>query len=144
MATPPIQLVLPTPLHQSFLPQHPQMPTQTQTLLLAALSYVVNALPNQSLCLQAGIALRNLCDANRKALAPQIAAFGELHNSLGSIPVCLLFSSCGNIDFKLHARIPKKARCSNPLPASFKRYHLNKKFHPLRCASHCACLPWSS
>ncbi len=83
----PIQLVLPRTPDQSFLPQHQQTATQTQTLLLAALSYVVNALPNQSLSLQAGIALRNLCDANRKALAPQIAAFGELHNSLGSIPV---------------------------------------------------------
>lgn len=82
----PIQLVLPRTPDQSFLPQHQQTATQTQTLLLAALSYVVNALPNQSLSLQAGIALRNLCDANRKALAPQIAAFGELHNSLGSIP----------------------------------------------------------
>lgn len=139
MAIPPIQLGLPTPPHQSFLPQHQQMPTQTQTLLLAALSYVVNALPNQSLCLQAGIALRNLCDANRKALAPQIAAFGELHNNLGSIPVCFLFSSRGNI-FKFHVRTPKKARCSNPLPASFKHCHLNKRFHPLRCVCYCTCL----
>lgn len=75
---------------QSFQSQHlqpPQAQTQAQTLLLAALSYVANALPNQALCLQAGVALRNLCDANRKALAPQIAAFGELHSGLGSIPV---------------------------------------------------------
>jgi hypothetical protein len=78
---------------QSFQPQHQQKPqaqTQAQALLLAALSYVVNALPNQTLCLQAGVALRNLCDANRKALAPHIAAFGELHSGLGSVPVCIL------------------------------------------------------
>ncbi|KAF8995387.1 armadillo-type protein [Cyathus striatus] len=39
-----------------------------------------------TLCLQAAVALRNLCDANRKALAPHIAAFGELHAGLESIP----------------------------------------------------------
>ncbi|KAJ3573233.1 hypothetical protein NP233_g2568 [Leucocoprinus birnbaumii] len=88
-ATPLIQPTLPETSDQSFLLPHqpqPQTPSQAQTLLLAALSYVANALPNQGLCLQAGVALRNLCDANRKALAPHIAAFGELHNGLGSIP----------------------------------------------------------
>jgi hypothetical protein len=70
-------------------PSH-QRASQTQTLLLAALSYVVSALPNQALCLQAGVALRNLCDSNRKALAPHIAAFGELHSGLGSVPVSYL------------------------------------------------------
>jgi hypothetical protein len=70
---------------------HRQQASQTQTLLLAALSYVVSALPNPALCLQAGVALRNLCDSNRKALAPHIAAFGELHSGLGSVPVSYLF-----------------------------------------------------
>ncbi len=49
--------------------------------------YVVSALTDQSLCLQAASALRNLCDANRKTLAPQIAAFAELHAGLERIPV---------------------------------------------------------
>ncbi|KAF9443602.1 ARM repeat-containing protein [Macrolepiota fuliginosa MF-IS2] len=71
---------------QSQVQQPTQRQTQAQALLLSALSYVVNALPNQALCLQAGVALRNLCDANRKALAPHIAAFGELHGGLGSVP----------------------------------------------------------
>lgn len=80
---------------QSFQPQQlqpAQHQTQAQALLLSALSYVVNALPNQALCLQAGVALRNLCDSNRKALAPHIAAFGELHSGLGSVPVSTVSS----------------------------------------------------
>ncbi|KAF5347245.1 hypothetical protein D9756_009920 [Leucocoprinus leucothites] len=88
-ATPLTQPILPETSDRSFLlpnQQQTQTQTQAQTLLLAALSYVANALPNQALCLQAGVALRNLCDANRKALAPHIAAFGELHNGLESVP----------------------------------------------------------
>lgn len=56
---------------------------------MTVLGYVVAALTDPSLCLQAALALRNLCDANRKALAPQISAFAELYAGLGSIPVCL-------------------------------------------------------
>lgn len=59
----------------------------TTRLLMAAVGYVVAALPDSSLCLQAASALRNLCDANRKTLAPQIAAFADLHASLSSVPV---------------------------------------------------------
>ena len=33
------------------------------------------------------MALRNLCEANRKNLAPHIGAFGELHAGLDRIPV---------------------------------------------------------
>ncbi|KAF9456910.1 armadillo-type protein [Collybia nuda] len=55
-------------------------------LLMNVVSYVVPALTDPLLCLQAAVALRNLCDANRKVLAPKIAAFAELHAGLGSIP----------------------------------------------------------
>lgn len=65
-------------------------PTQLQTspepnMLLTVLNYVVAALPDASLSLQAATALRNLCDANRKALAPHIVAFGRLHDGLEQI-----------------------------------------------------------
>jgi len=56
-------------------------------LLLTVLSYVVSALPDSSLCLTAATALRNLCEANRRALAVHIGAFGELHSGLNAIPV---------------------------------------------------------
>ena len=36
------------------------------------------------------MALRNLCEANRKDLAAHIGAFGELHAGLDRIPVRLL------------------------------------------------------
>ncbi|KAG5635745.1 hypothetical protein H0H81_010228 [Sphagnurus paluster] len=61
-------------------------PFETPGLLMSVLTYVASALTDPSLCLQAANALRNLCDANRKALAPQIGAFAELHAALGSIP----------------------------------------------------------
>lgn len=51
------------------------------------LTYVVSALPDASLSLSAATALRNLCEANRKALAVHIGAFGELHAGLNNIPV---------------------------------------------------------
>ena len=56
-------------------------------LLMNALSYVVAALPEPQVCLQAADALRDLCDANRTALAPYIGAFGQLHAALTNIPV---------------------------------------------------------
>lgn len=52
-----------------------------------AVSYVVAALPEQSLCLSAANALRDLCDANRGALAPHIGAFADLHAGLTGVPV---------------------------------------------------------
>jgi hypothetical protein len=52
-----------------------------------AISYVVAALPEPTLCLLAANALRDLCDANRAALAPHIGAFAELHAGLNGIPV---------------------------------------------------------
>ncbi|KAG5640713.1 hypothetical protein DXG03_007470 [Asterophora parasitica] len=61
-------------------------PLDNPGLLMSVLTYVASALTDPSLCLQAANALRNLCDANRKALAPQIGAFAQLHAALGSIP----------------------------------------------------------
>ncbi|CCM04086.1 uncharacterized protein FIBRA_06245 [Fibroporia radiculosa] len=55
-------------------------------LLMNSVSYVVSALPDPSLCLPAANALRDLCDANREALAPHIGAFAELHATLSGIP----------------------------------------------------------
>lgn len=46
---------------------------------------MVNALPDQAICLPAANALRDLCDNNRVALAPHIASFGELHAGLSGI-----------------------------------------------------------
>lgn len=57
------------------------------SLLLNALRYVVSALTEPNLCLFAATSLRDLCDANRTALAPHIAAFGELHAQVTNIPV---------------------------------------------------------
>ncbi len=59
--------------------------------LMNAINYVVSALTDPNLCLFAANALRDLCDANRIALAPHISAFGELHASLTGIPVRLHF-----------------------------------------------------
>ncbi len=57
---------------------------------MTAISYVVSALPEPDLCLPAANSLRELCDANRTALAPHISAFGELHAGLSRIPVSVL------------------------------------------------------
>lgn len=62
-------------------------PTSSPSLLTNAISYVVAALPEPSLCLPAANALRDLCDANRAALAPHIGAFAEVHAGLTGIPV---------------------------------------------------------
>ncbi|KAH8077079.1 ARM repeat-containing protein [Cristinia sonorae] len=56
------------------------------SLLMNAITYVVSALPDQSLCLHAANALRDLCDHNRVALAPHISAFGQLHANIANIP----------------------------------------------------------
>ncbi|KAG2354786.1 ARM repeat-containing protein [Suillus spraguei] len=66
----------------------PKIPisTSTPSLLMNAISYVVAALPEPALCLPAANALRDLCDANRGALAPHIGAFAELHAGLSDIP----------------------------------------------------------
>ncbi|KAH7927601.1 ARM repeat-containing protein [Leucogyrophana mollusca] len=61
-------------------------PTSSPSLLMNAVSYVAAALPEPSLCCSAANALRDLCDANRLALAPHISAFAELHAGLISIP----------------------------------------------------------
>lgn len=62
-----------------------------------AITYVVAALPEPSLCLQAANALRDLCDSNRSALAPHIGAFAELHAGLTGVPVRLFFQCFGLI-----------------------------------------------
>ncbi|KAJ7872866.1 hypothetical protein B0H14DRAFT_3562282 [Mycena olivaceomarginata] len=48
------------------------MPTAKQTLT--------------TLRIQAALALRSLCDANRRALAARISAFAEVHAGLGGVP----------------------------------------------------------
>ncbi|KAI0743038.1 ARM repeat-containing protein [Daedaleopsis nitida] len=58
----------------------------TQSPLMGAIQYVVPSLTDPALCLSAANALRDLCDANRTALAPHIGAFGELHAGLTGIP----------------------------------------------------------
>jgi hypothetical protein len=55
------------------------LPTGSSEPLLAVLSYVTLALNEPCLCSPAANALRDLCDANRSALAPHITAFGGLH-----------------------------------------------------------------
>ncbi|KAI0087502.1 ARM repeat-containing protein [Irpex rosettiformis] len=70
-----------------FTTQYTQPPGSGATsLLMNAISYVVSALPEAALCLPAANSLRDLCDANRTALAPHISAFGELHAGLINIP----------------------------------------------------------
>ena len=55
-----------------------------------AVTYIASALPDPALCLPAANALRDLCDANREALAPHINAFGELHANMAGMPVSCL------------------------------------------------------
>jgi hypothetical protein len=57
------------------------------SLLMNAILYVVMALPEPALCLEAANALHDLCDANRMALTPHIGAFVDLHTGLTGIPV---------------------------------------------------------
>ena len=65
----------------------PGAPAAEASPLMNAITYVVAALPDPAFCLFAANALRDLCDANRTALAPHIGAFGELHAGLIGIPV---------------------------------------------------------
>ncbi|KAF9495545.1 ARM repeat-containing protein [Pleurotus eryngii] len=58
---------------------------QSSGMLMTVVGYVVAALPEPTLSLAAANALRELCDVNRTALAPHIAAFGELHAGLVSV-----------------------------------------------------------
>ena len=67
----------------------PSSTSSEPNLLLTVLTYVVSALTDPSLSLSAAVALRNLCEANRKDLAAHIGAFGELHAGLDRIPVRL-------------------------------------------------------
>ncbi|KAJ7604267.1 armadillo-type protein [Roridomyces roridus] len=62
--------------------------TQPPAALGAALRYVLGALTDAEpgVCLQAALALRSLCDANRRALAAQIGAFAEVHAGIGGVP----------------------------------------------------------
>ncbi|KAI0043476.1 hypothetical protein FA95DRAFT_399217 [Auriscalpium vulgare] len=57
------------------------MPTLSCTLALLPIG-----VDNHENVLQAANALRDLCDANRTALAPHISAFGELHAGLVGVP----------------------------------------------------------
>jgi hypothetical protein len=67
--------------------------TTHESLLMNAIKYVVAALPEPSLWLQAANALRDLCDANRSVLAPHIGDFAELHAGLTNVPVRTLAAS---------------------------------------------------
>ncbi|KAH8827860.1 armadillo-type protein [Flagelloscypha sp. PMI_526] len=58
----------------------------THDLLMGVVGYVADALADPSLCLEAADALRQLCDYNRKALAPHIGAFARLHAGINQIP----------------------------------------------------------
>ncbi|KAJ6468925.1 hypothetical protein C8R45DRAFT_1218716 [Mycena sanguinolenta] len=62
--------------------------TRAPEALLAPLGYVLGALrdADRGICLQAALALRSLCDANRRALAARISAFAEVHAGLGGVP----------------------------------------------------------
>ncbi|KAJ7913261.1 hypothetical protein B0H13DRAFT_2271229 [Mycena leptocephala] len=55
------------------------------SLSLASL-LLVNLLTTVPWFLQAALALRSLCDANRRALASRIDAFAEVHAGLGGVP----------------------------------------------------------
>lgn len=78
-----------------------------------AISYVVAALPEPLLCLSAANALRDLCDANRAALAPHIGAFAELHAGLTGIPVSHVVRVAPHVSiysYRVHARTRRRAR----------------------------------
>ncbi|KIM23910.1 hypothetical protein M408DRAFT_248853 [Serendipita vermifera MAFF 305830] len=50
--------------------------------LLRAVNYTVTALAEPSLCLQASMTLKELCDANRVMLAPHLNSFADLHRNV--------------------------------------------------------------
>ncbi|KAI0290272.1 armadillo-type protein [Multifurca ochricompacta] len=59
---------------------------RTMVGLIGSYASWFTSLPAEpSLCLPAANALRDLCDANRTALAPHITAFGELHAGLSNV-----------------------------------------------------------
>ncbi|KAJ7493752.1 armadillo-type protein, partial [Mycena latifolia] len=62
--------------------------TRPAETVLPPLRYVLGALKDadRGVCLQAALALRSLCDANRRALADRIGAFAEVHAGLGGVP----------------------------------------------------------
>ncbi|KAJ6522591.1 hypothetical protein B0H19DRAFT_1277282 [Mycena capillaripes] len=64
--------------------------TRPPDALLAPLQYELGALADADtrICLQAALALRSLCDANRHALASRIGAFAEVHAGLGRACRC--------------------------------------------------------
>jgi hypothetical protein len=101
-------------------------------LLMNAVSYVVAALPEISLCLDAANALQDLCDANRAALAPHIGAFAEIHAELRGIPVGATTDHfCLVIHHKL-GRTLRRVKCFNPSRASFRHCLLKMKSLPSR------------
>ncbi|KAF8511488.1 ARM repeat-containing protein [Hysterangium stoloniferum] len=55
-------------------------------LLMDVVGLVVAALHVPSLCFPAANSLKEMCDANRIALAPHMAAFGDLHSGIAAIP----------------------------------------------------------
>lgn len=84
--------------YSSWFTSQPAPTSPSQSILMNSISYIVSALPEPDLCLPAANALREICDANRNALAPHIAAFGELHAGLAGIPV----STCRIKNAEIH------------------------------------------
>ena len=94
------------------------------------ISYIVSALPEPLLCLPAANALRDVCDANRTALAPHIAAFGELHAGIMNIPVShrVTCTSHGTRNLRtIDSRTPRKAKYCNLSQVSFKHCQPKRK-----------------
>jgi hypothetical protein len=54
---------------------------------MTATMYVVSALPEPTVSVEAASSLRALCDTNRALLAPHITTFGQLHAGLDHVPV---------------------------------------------------------
>ena len=110
--------------------------TGPTSLLMNAISYVVSALPEAALCLPAANSLRDICDANRAALAPHISAFGELHAGLANIPVSGVFLRafwCAVLIWI--SRIQRRAKYYSQSRVSFRRCHRRRKFLLLRYAT---------
>lgn len=56
------------------------------SLLLNAMTYIVSALSDPSLCLSAATALQSLCDSNRMALSTHMSSFSDLHAGVSELP----------------------------------------------------------
>ncbi|KAL0952434.1 hypothetical protein HGRIS_006706 [Hohenbuehelia grisea] len=62
-----------------------QPTAQTPAMLMNVVGYIATALSESTLSLWAANAMRDICDANRAALAPNLGAFAQLHAALADI-----------------------------------------------------------